>query len=98
MCEFFPQLIYHKITVKARVLSKYFISSNLSSLSFLFADKKPIKQNSFVDNPETIKAFIKAQAPGIGIISILFSIAFLIISSPGSEIPGLCPGQQLVAG
>ena len=40
-------------------------------------------------NPEHINAFISAHAPGIGIISILFSIAFFTISSPGSDIPGV---------
>ena len=39
--------------------------------------------------PEQISAFTKADAPGIGIISILFSIAFFTISSPGSDIPGV---------
>ena len=39
--------------------------------------------------PEQINAFIKAHAPGIGCISILFAIASFTISSPGSEIPGV---------
>ena len=55
----------------------------------IIADKKPIKQNSLEDNPDAINAFTNAQAPGIGMISILFSIATLTISSPGSDIPGV---------
>jgi hypothetical protein len=39
--------------------------------------------------PEGINAFIKAHAPGTGIISILFFIASFTISSPGSDIAGV---------
>ena len=49
-----------------------------------------MKINSFVFIPEEINAFIAAHAPGIGIISILFSIAAFTTTSPGSEIPW-CP-------
>ena len=42
-----------------------------------------------VSNPDVIKAFISAHAPGIGIISILFRIASFTITSPGSEIAGV---------
>ena len=41
-------------------------------------------------------AFIAAQAPGIGTISILFFIASLTIFSPGSEIPGV-PASETTA-
>ena len=47
-------------------------------------------------NPEAIIAFINAQAPGIGIISILFFIASFTISSPGSDIPGV-PASVTIA-
>lgn len=52
--------------------------------------------NSLVFNPDAINAFIAAQAPGIGIISISFFIAFLTISSPGSDIPGV-PASETIA-
>ena len=39
--------------------------------------------------PEVIKAFIIAHAPGIGTTLIDSSIHFFIISSPGSQIPGV---------
>lgn len=42
-----------------------------------------------MDNPETINALIKAHAPGIGIISILWSIACLTKISPGSDMAGV---------
>ena len=42
-----------------------------------------------MSNPDVIKAFISAQAPGIGIISILFCMASFTITSPGSEIAGV---------
>ena len=71
------------------VFSDLLISSNFSFLNFLFNGKKPKKVNSFVSNPDAIKAFTNAHAPGIGITSIFSSIAFFITSSPGSQIPGV---------
>jgi len=42
-----------------------------------------------VSNPELVRAEINAQAPGIATTSILFFIACLTISNPGSEIAGV---------
>ena len=42
-----------------------------------------------VSNPEPTKATVNAVAPGNTSISILFSIACFIKSSPGSDIPGI---------
>ena len=49
-----------------------------------------------MSNPEEIIALIAAHAPGIGTISILFSIAPLTTSAPGSEIPGV-PASETIA-
>ncbi len=55
-----------------------------------------MKVNSLVFNPDEIIALIAAHAPGIGIISISFSIASFTISSPGSDIPGV-PASETIA-
>lgn len=68
---------------------KYLYCSNFSRFSFLFTGRNPIKENSHVSNPELVRAEINAQAPGIATTSILFFIACLTISNPGSEIAGV---------
>ena len=71
-------------------------SSIFSFFSFLFVDRNPKNVNSFVSIPEAISALIHAHAPGIGTISILFSIAPFTISSPGSDIAGV-PASETIA-
>jgi hypothetical protein len=49
-----------------------------------------------VGSPDTERADTKADGPGIGIRSIFSSIALLMSTAPGSEIPGV-PASEIRA-
>jgi hypothetical protein len=52
-------------------------------------ERKPSKQKRCVGRPLTARAAMRAQGPGMGMISIPFSAQSLTSSSPGSEMAGV---------
>ena len=52
-------------------------------------EEKPSKLKDEEGIPLTTRAVIAAQGPGMQIISIPLSFAFLTRSSPGSQMPGI---------
>ena len=69
-------------------------SDNTLALSALSKGRNASKVNLLVGSPDIISALIHATGPGIGITSILLSIACLTSSSPGSDIPLLQENQD----
>ena len=77
------------------VLSKLFKKEIFFFLPF-FCGRNPKKKNESEGNPETLRAVVTAEAPGIGTISIFSSIHALINLYPGSLIVGV-PASEINA-